>query len=1395
MHVPARACAVALLALTLALQVANSGRANPIYADEGGGMRRATWDFAVPSDYYAAGVALAAGAATLAKSDGSRNYTNDAEFLAAESASNNATVRSGVRLLGNQTDLVRDGTFDQAPGPWSYVNGTTGAVTAERESAGRARLGHTGPVLKFDSMDSISGPNPWVSVVSNPGDATSNVSQETVNRMEGTGSLRDVVTILQNGNRWGGVMRNDPLLWDWTGFNRLAFRMDKATPGFLSALVFVQDQTGGQAWGFWTPVTGWARYAIDLSPFTPALNVSAVDLIWFGFQAPVGVPETVYLDDLVLYNATAFDESARVEQAFTKMAPTDGSPNSLGLTFQLQATASSNVVSSFEVSVDGTTVWTETPVAAGARPIHVDLSGNVALQGTGNFTLRFSLLLNRTGWEEASMTAWIDNVTLLAPGYRNGTFTSTAQDAGSAVTWTTLAAAATLPPATSLDADTRSGSTAVPGDPTWSPWQRASAGAIRSPPGRYLQWRLLLWTADESETPVVTGLTITFTAYVPTGEVRTHAFLPPEPLAAWRQFLANDSAPPDTTIAYDLSFDGGATWTPVTAGQNLSALPRVAVVARATFGTVNTTVSPRVAWIALRYETSGPGTPVITGVVPDQLAQEDAPPWSLDLAPYARIQPDPADTLGNLEWYLTGVNESLYTVFGMNTFGRHTLAFTPVKDAFGTDDTVLWLEDRGGAKTSQPLRVSIQPVNDPPVWAHVPEVWVKYDLPYALDLRPYVADVDTPAGALTLTTEDPSHIALSGLVATYLYPGPTRTIWVRHYVSDGQSTAVVALVTIHITDNPPPQTRRPIPDLVLTEDVPAYDVFRPDSLSEFFVDVQGEPFFLTSNFTNLDVGIWQRGSYVQVNVSAKPDFCGSDRITFRATDQRDAFAEYTDAVTVVCVNDPPVLAWRDDVHVRFDDVYTLDLTSYISDVDNSRDALVLSTNDSVHASVDRFTISFLYPSAQFGPNPVTVPLELNLSDPQRATRVPISVVVSDNRPPEIVRPFDDLQFPEDTVQRDVIDLPLHFVDDSSAVLTYEVSARNISVTIASAKVTLTPPANWFGPDVLAIRATDSEGAFALATVRVDVLPVDDAPFFNAIPVQVSDHGGQWVLDLRPFVHDVDNGVSELTFSTNSGQAKAVGYLLFFSYPDRAADDRVVVTVRDPANLTATVEMEVRVGPSIWTSLYWPWSGGAAAGLAAVAYAGWRRKRLHDYNIEDMMIIGHEGLLLAHTTRRLQSGRDSDIMAAMLTATLMFIRDSFREDKSELSRFEMSHDRAGIVTKGPHVYGAAICTGRVPDASYVGLKEFVDDIEERYGDRLAANVGMVEEVLPGLTWAMSVFARHGRYRAGSLERLIGEEHVGHTPRRKRWGHAPEPTAKSVGQVASDPSAEAGGGDPR
>src|SRR2546428_13435615 len=80
------------------------------------------------------------------------------------------------------------------------------------------------------------------------------------------------------------------------------------------------------------------------------------------------------------------------------------------------ATPSSNVVSDLEVVIGSTVEWSGTPVTSGTRTVEVDLSGDAALQATGSFTLVLSLQLNRTGWEEPSMTAWIDNVTLVIPG-------------------------------------------------------------------------------------------------------------------------------------------------------------------------------------------------------------------------------------------------------------------------------------------------------------------------------------------------------------------------------------------------------------------------------------------------------------------------------------------------------------------------------------------------------------------------------------------------------------------------------------------------------------------------------------------------------------------------------------------------------------------------------------------------------------------------------------------------------------------------------------------------------------------------------------------------------------------------------------------------------------------
>src|SRR5437879_12779454 len=188
--------------------------------------------------------------------------------------------------------------------------------------------------------------------------------------------------------------------------------MTQRTPGTLSAWVYVEDENGQNTWGLFSLVGGWYRYPMDLGPPLDLTRVSSVEIAFASTGAATG---TVYIDDIVLFNSTTFAESAHVAQTFTKAIPTGGSPNSLRLVFDLQATASSNVDATLAVAIGNRVEWSGTPVA-GTRTVDVDVSGDVALQATGSFLLVFSLQLNRTGWEDPSMPALIDQVRLVIPG-------------------------------------------------------------------------------------------------------------------------------------------------------------------------------------------------------------------------------------------------------------------------------------------------------------------------------------------------------------------------------------------------------------------------------------------------------------------------------------------------------------------------------------------------------------------------------------------------------------------------------------------------------------------------------------------------------------------------------------------------------------------------------------------------------------------------------------------------------------------------------------------------------------------------------------------------------------------------------------------------------------------
>jgi hypothetical protein len=97
----------------------------------------------------------------------------------------------------------------------------------------------------------------------------------------------------------------------------------------------------------------------------------------------------------------------------------------------------------------------------------------------------------------------------MSPYSSAGTFISRVFDAGQSVQWTDLSATTSLPTGTTITFRTRTGDTPIP-DGTWSAWSADINSPITSPYGRYLQYEALFAAGDNSITPTLSDVTITF---------------------------------------------------------------------------------------------------------------------------------------------------------------------------------------------------------------------------------------------------------------------------------------------------------------------------------------------------------------------------------------------------------------------------------------------------------------------------------------------------------------------------------------------------------------------------------------------------------------------------------------------------------------------------------------------------------------------------------------------------------------------------------------------------------------------------------------------------------------------------------------------------------------------
>lgn len=723
--------------------------------------------------------------------------------------------------------------------------------------------------------------------------------------------------------------------------------------------------------------------------------------------------------------------------------------------------------------------------------------------------------------------------------------------------------------------------------------------------------------------------------------------------------------------------------------------------------------------------------PTILGIVPDQIRPEDSLPWTLDLTTY---EADLENTGPDLKWFLTGVDASLYSVTGYNS-SDDVFTIIPKENAFGNNEVTLWLVDGSGDWDSQVMWVNLTPVNDVPYfYPKPPDIFVHYNDPGTADDDPtpwdytfYVHDIETPKEGLAILTSEPTedsgdgYAEVTGLNITFHYPQSRvgDSIFVTLTLYDGfDSTQTVIMV--NVTSDWIPELVSTLPDVTIEENSTNYNVF---DLDDYFTDRDHDSLFFSSGYQHLTVVI---NSNNTVDITAAGEWTGSELVTFRAMDPTGAIVEDTITVTVIPVNDGPVISGAPDLIVHYDYSYGFDFTPYIEDTDNPHSELSLWTSELTDniwiQEYNNLGIVVNYPESMDG---MTFPVTIFVSDGVSTASQEIQITISDNFPPELMYSLPDVSFDEDTLFEDAILLSYYYLDIDGDALFFSNGSTFINVVINNdLTVDFSAPENWYGFETVTFRATDPTGSIAEDTILIVVVPVNDAPIIDSIPGQEKNEGDQWVLDLSQYIDDVDNDASELIITVESeagqGYVTLTGDILVFQYPEGINTDIVTITVNDgeletQRSFTVTLQSQAPVAPSIWNLIPWHWVLLMFFVALGGAFALYNKRS--KYIVHEAFLIHEKGLPIAHASRQEGSELEDVVVSGMFTAVQDFISDAFsgktQDDDWKLDEMKFGENKI-LIERSQDLYLAAIFEGN-GDRLGNRLRNLLKDIDEKYSD--------------------------------------------------------------------------------
>jgi RHS repeat-associated protein len=413
------------------------------------------------------------------------------------------------------------------------------------------------------------------------------------------------------------------------------------------------------------------------------------------------------------------------------------------------------------------------------------------------------------------------------------------------------------------------------------------------------------------------------------------------------------------------------------------------------------------------------------------------------------------------------------------------LVYTPEPDYSGEDRILFTTNDGTSDSAPAEIRITVLPVPDAPT-AQSQSVETKEDTAKSLVLVGGDADGDTLV--YTIATY-PVHGTLEGTPPNVVYKpevdydGPDQF---EFKVSDSGPNPAVGTVNIDVTPEPDRPTAAG-QELETNEDTAL-----PITLSGG--DADGDA--ITFAYGSPEHGTLT-GTPPALTYTPAPNYFGQDRILFTTNDGTSDSAPAEIRITVLPVPDAPT-AQSQSVETKEDTAKSLVLVG--QDADGDTLAYTIKTWPT-HGTLEGDPPNVLYtPEPDYnGPDQFEFKVTDNGANAAVGT-VDINVTPGTDAP---TAQSQSVETKEDTAKSLV--LVGQDADGDTLVYTIATSPTHGTLEGSPPNVLYTPATNYHGPDQFEFKVNDSGANSAVATVNINVTPVNDAPVAVTQPITTNQN--------------------------------------------------------------------------------------------------------------------------------------------------------------------------------------------------------------------------------------------------------------------------------------------------